>query len=179
MCLIGELAKAANTTIAGFMPVAVVEVSNRRLVPERRTVEAGLRQTTSRCRGGIPVRTSAAVYKIRFRTTWRDHLLRPRLPGQFDTDDRAAGANILAVPAIDPYTLSHLRWQSLVFRAVENGTASRLMSASTRTWMPTVLSEIESLAVDGRGSSWWPTFISDRDAPFTDTGGYTCLVRHR
>lgn len=31
-----------------------------------------------------------------------------------------AGADIVAVPAIDPYTLSQTRWQSLVFRALEN-----------------------------------------------------------
>ncbi len=31
-----------------------------------------------------------------------------------------AGANILAVPSLDPYSIVHLRWQSLTFRAIEN-----------------------------------------------------------
>ena len=90
----------------------------------------------------------------------------------------AAGANILAVPAIDPYTLSHLRWQSLVFRAVEN----RVPIVKTDVGFDSAIVDAngvvrDRIAVDddaGRAALLVAdVHIGPRDAPFTDTGGYT------
>lgn len=90
----------------------------------------------------------------------------------------AAGANILAVPAIDPASISHLRWQSLVFRAVENR-------------VPIIKTDVgfDSAIVDANGVVKARSAVSDdagatvllvedvhigpRGAPFTDTGGYS------
>ena len=89
----------------------------------------------------------------------------------------AAGANIMAVPALDPYTISELRWQSLVFRAIENrvplvktdiGFDSAIINANgevqTRSAVEDPAGETVLLVADVN--------IGPQGAPFTQTGGY-------
>lgn len=89
----------------------------------------------------------------------------------------AAGANIVAVPAIDPASISHLRWQSLVFRAVEN----RVPMVKTDVGFDSAIINANGVVVDkisvDDDAGQTAVLVGDvnlgpRDALFTTTGGY-------
>jgi apolipoprotein N-acyltransferase len=92
--------------------------------------------------------------------------------------DTLAGAQIMAVPALDPAFITNLRWQSVVFRAVENRVP--LVKADI-AWDSVIVnadgSVAERVAVQGdRGET--ALLVADvnlgpRNAPFTVTGGLT------
>lgn len=181
---IGELAKAANTTIvAGFMPespslkspnLAAVWYPNGELSKQVYAKQHQVVAEGEEFQSG----TSAAVYKTDFGQLGVIICFDHDFPDSSARTTVAAGANILAVPAIDPYTLSHLRWQSLVFRAVEN----RVPIVKTDVGFDSAIVDAngvvrDRIAVDddaGRAALLVAdVHIGPRDAPFTDTGGYT------
>lgn len=88
-----------------------------------------------------------------------------------------AGANLLAVPALDPAAIAHLRWQSLVFRAIENRVpivkADIAFDSAIVNANGVVLDRVA--VTDERGQE--ALLIADvdvgpRGAPFTAAGGY-------
>ncbi|MDP4013689.1 MAG: nitrilase-related carbon-nitrogen hydrolase [Candidatus Nanopelagicales bacterium] len=88
------------------------------------------------------------------------------------------GADILAVPALDPASIANLRWQSLTFRAIENrvplvktdvGWDSAIINANgvvaDRTAVPNPDGAEEVLVADVN--------LGPRNSVFTKVGGYT------
>jgi len=181
---IGELAKAANTTIvAGFMPnspdltspnMAGVWYPNGLMDPE---VYSKQHQVVAEGEDFVSGETNP-IYPTSFGQLGVLICFDHDFPDGSARVSTAAGANILAVPAIDPASISHLRWQSLVFRAVENR-------------VPIIKTDVgfDSAIVDANGVVKARSAVSDdagatvllvedvhigpRGAPFTDTGGYS------
>lgn len=91
--------------------------------------------------------------------------------------EAASGAQIMAVPAIDPVSIVNLRWQSLTFRAVENripmvktdiGYDSAIVNANgdlVQRVAETDIDGAEALLVDNVN-------LGPRGAPFSLAGGY-------
>ena len=89
-----------------------------------------------------------------------------------------AGAQIIAVPALDPASISHLRWQSLAFRAIENrvpfvktdiGFDSAIINANG-----VVATRVETTDKHGAEELLIAEVnLGPRNAPFSAIGGYT------
>ena len=181
---VGELAKAANTTIvSGFMPqspdltspnLAAVWYPNGMMAPQiyskvHQVVVEGEAFTSGTVTPSYPTNFGQLGVIICFDHDFPDGS--PRLSA-------LAGNNILAVPAIDPYTISHLRWQSVVFRSIEN----RIPLVKTDVGFDSVIvnangSVVKRVATDTPEGSTnllvGNVNIGPRNAPFTQTGGYT------
>lgn len=184
---VGELAKRTNTYIAsGFMPdspeltspnlVAVWypngEMSHQFYSKEHQVVAEG----EAFVAGNVD-----AIYATSFGNLGMIICFDHEFPDSSPRTTVAAGANIVAVPAIDPYTLSHLRWQSLVFRAAENrvpfvktdvGFDSAIVDANgvvlARSAVDTEDGEEALLVAD--------VHIGPGGAPFTQMGSYPLQI---
>lgn len=88
-----------------------------------------------------------------------------------------AGADIVAIPALDPPSMAHLRWESLTFRAIENrvpvvktdvGWDAAIINANGD-----LVSRIANTDEDGEVAVLvGDVNLGPSNAPFTDTGGY-------
>ena len=177
---VGELAKATQTTIvAGYEPLAPDLTS-----PNRAAVwyPDGTRATQVYSKQHQVVAEGEAFASGTINPVYQTDFGRLGVIICFDHDfpdssTVAAGANIMAAPAIDPYTISHLRWQSLVFRAVEN----RVPFVKTDVGFDSAIVDANGVVRDrisvddeaGREALLVAdVHIGPRGAPFTSTGGY-------
>lgn len=88
-----------------------------------------------------------------------------------------AGADIVAIPALDPPSMAHLRWESLTFRAIENrvpvvktdvGWDAAIINANGD-----LVSRIANTDDDGEVAVLVADVnLGSSNAPFTATGGY-------
>lgn len=180
---IGALAKATGTTIvAGFMPDSPsLESPNLAAVwfPNgQRAAQVYSKEHQVIAEGEAFVAGNApAVYPTDFGTLGVIICFDHDFPDSSSRATVLAGANIMAVPAIDPYSISSLRWQSLTYRALENrvpfvktdvGFDSAIVNANGQL--------IKRVAIDTPAGSTTALVgdvnIGPRDAPFTQTGTY-------
>lgn len=162
---VGDLAKATNTTIvSGFMPqspdltspnLAAVWFPNGQMQAE---VYSKQHPVIAEGEAFVPG-TLNPVYQTNFGRLGVIICFDHDFPNGSPRTTVAAGANIMAVPAIDPYTITELRWQSLTFRAVENR-------------VPFVKTDVgfDSAIIDANG------VLRDRVAFDTEDGGEALLV---
>ncbi len=180
---VGALAKQTGTTIAsGFMPQAP-ELTSPNLVAVwypngQMSTQIYAKQHQVVAEGeAFETGNVDQVYETSFGNLGVIICFDHEFPDSSPRTTVAAGANIMAVPAIDPYTLSHLRWQSLVFRAAENR-------------VPFVKTDVgfDSAIVDANGVVKARTAVDNPDgteallvadvnigpggAPFTQTGSF-------
>lgn len=123
---IGALAKETQTTIVtGFMPdspnltspnLAAVFFPNGQMAPDVYAKEHPVILEGEAFKRG----TAPAVYTTSFGKLGVIICFDHDFPDGVARTSVLAGANIMAVPAIDPASIANLRWQSLTFRAVEN-----------------------------------------------------------
>lgn len=184
---VGELAKETDMTIvSGFMPdspsltspnlTAVWfpngEMSNQfyskehQVVAEGEAFQAGVKPAV------YPTNVGELGVIICF-----DH----DFPDSSPRETTIAGADIIAAPAIDPYTIVNDRWQSLVFRSLEN----RVPFVKTDVGFDSVIInangqvQARNATADPAGST--QVLVADvnlgpRDAPFTQYGSYPLMA---
>lgn len=90
--------------------------------------------------------------------------------------DALEGAQMVAVVSADPPSLANLRWQSVVFRAVENRTAVVKDNIGYSSVAVNPNGDIAARTVDGVGPETTnllaDVHLGPLGAPFTHTGGY-------
>ncbi len=180
---VGELAKETNATIVGgFMPDSPNDTSPNNAAVWLPTGElAGdpfskVHPVIAENEAFTPG-TQAPVYRTPIGQLGVVICFDHDFPDGAIRIEAASGAQIMAVPAIDPTSIVNLRWQSLTFRAVENripmvktdiGYDSAIINANGNL--------VERLAIDAPEGAE-RLLVADvnlgpRGAPFSYTGGY-------
>ncbi len=89
--------------------------------------------------------------------------------------EAVTGADIIAVPAWDPATMVPLRWQSLVFRAVENRVPMVKAELAGDSAIVNANGDVVSMVQNQQGQTIVlvdNVDLGPRGAPFSDIGGY-------